>query len=174
MTREEFLSTVDFLLNSTYFVFNKKFYKQILGAAKGFCTSPWFTELVMELLEIHALNIMKCSIILKPSYLSKTGEISKFQKLPVLLFKKYVDDIFDVVHKDFLNQFLHAFNSFNEHLKFTLEIEDTKNSINFLNITIYRKPNEICTTNWYTKPIFSGRYLPPHFPKTSNRLRSYR
>ena len=48
LTRQEFLNGIMLLLNSAYFQFNNQFYKQILGDPMGFCTSPWFAEIVLE------------------------------------------------------------------------------------------------------------------------------
>ena len=55
---------------------------------------------------------------------------------------------------------LHTFNSYNNRLQFTHDIE-TKNSISFLDILLIKK-NQRIITNWYTKPTFSGRFLNYH------------
>ena len=44
-------------------------------------------------------------------------------------------------------------------IQFTLEPEDNKAKINFLDIDIFRLNNSIPKINWYRKPTYSGRYL---------------
>ena len=55
------MNGLEFFLNNTYFQFNKKYYKQISGSPISSCTSPIFAEIVMEELEINALNNLKSS-----------------------------------------------------------------------------------------------------------------
>ena len=50
-----------FFLKSIYFQFNAKFYKQIFGAPTGSCSNPVFEKILMEQLEINALNKLRSS-----------------------------------------------------------------------------------------------------------------
>ena len=56
-----------------------------------------------------------------------------------------------------MEDILCRFNSIDKKLKFTLE-KSINNSINFLDINIQVLDNKI-KTNWYKKPIWSGRYI---------------
>ena len=51
LNKKEFLKGIDFIMNSTYFKFNGKFYKQKFGTPIGSVISPILAEMVMEDLE---------------------------------------------------------------------------------------------------------------------------
>ncbi|XP_050507982.1 uncharacterized protein LOC126885454 [Diabrotica virgifera virgifera] len=80
--------------------------------------------------------------------------------LPFKLFfiKRYVDDILLCLPANELDNLLLYFNSFNHHIQFTLEKEDTLCSVPFLDTRVIRK-NNILLVDWYRKPLSSGRYL---------------
>ena len=59
LSKNEFLEGITHLIDLTFLQFNGKFYKQIMGAPIGFCTSPWFAEMSLELLKLHCLNKLK-------------------------------------------------------------------------------------------------------------------
>ena len=140
LSKIEFLEGINILLDCTYLQFNGKFYKQIMGAPMGFCTSPWFADLALERLESHCSNILKNNC---------------------LLYNRYVDDCILIVKEDKIDETLSHFNSFNEHLKFTCEIEN-QNKISFLDLEIIRKIDSPPFTNWYRKTTASGRYINFH------------
>lgn len=132
----EFLDAIELTLNSTYFLYNDSFYKQIEGCAMGSSISSVIAQLVMEDLEetvIQNLNI----------------------KLP--FFYRYVDDCITAVPKDKQNYLLDSFNNYHKNLHFTIEIEQN-NKINFLDLTLYNI-NETIKTEWHTKETWSARYL---------------
>ncbi|XP_068990167.1 uncharacterized protein [Neodiprion pinetum] len=56
-----------------------------------------------------------------------------------------------------LNRVLELFNSFEENIQFTMEVEQN-GCIPFLDIMVERSNNHL-KTNWYTKPTSSGRIL---------------
>jgi len=47
ISKEEFVTTVKFILNSIFFTFNNKFYKQIFGTLMGSPLSPIIADIVM-------------------------------------------------------------------------------------------------------------------------------
>ena len=49
--KEEFVVAVKFVLNSTFFIFNNKFYKQVFGILMGSPLSPIIADIVMQDLE---------------------------------------------------------------------------------------------------------------------------
>ena len=136
LSKIEFLDGIKLLLDSTFLQFNNKYYKQIMGVPMGICTSPWFADIALELLETSCL---------------------KNYSKDVLLFKRYVDDYLLIVKKDKIEEILSSFNNYNNNLQFTIERE-TNNSINFLDMQLIRTNNKIIT-NWYRKSTASGRYM---------------
>jgi len=91
------LNAVKFTLNSTYFIFNKKIYKQTHGAPIGSPLSPIIADLALQNLESHTLKNLS------------------FQPL---FYIRYVDDIAMAVPRKSLNELLHNFNTFHPRLKF--------------------------------------------------------
>ena len=81
---------------------------------------------------------LKSSLIFKPDYMQADGKISHVFSTAIAWLKRYVDDILALVHFSVIDSILPTFNSYNANLQFTLELEDENNSINFLNITIFR------------------------------------
>lgn len=140
ISKSEFLQGIDVLLDSTYLQFNGKFYKQILGAPMGFCTSSWFADIVLEKLENNCLNVLNNNI---------------------LRYFRYVDDCFLIIKKDKILDAIDTFNNYNNQLQFTYEVE-SDNCINFLDISITRRPDDFPLTNWYRKNTASGRYINFH------------
>ena len=120
------LEGIILLLDSTFLQFNNKYYKQIMDAPMGFCSSPWFADISLELLETLCLE--------------------NYNK-DVLLYKRYVDDCLLIVKKEKIEEILCSFNSYNKYLQFTIEWE-TNNSINFLDLQLIRTNNKIIT-NWF-------------------------
>ena len=157
LTKQEFMDGIEFFLDSTYFQFDGKYYKQIFGSPIGSCSSPIFAEIVMEQLEINALNKLKSSEVLnKNSNFYSRPPVFNSDK--VLLYKRYVDDLFMIVKEDQIDLVRDVFNSFNCSLQFTVEKED-KNKISFLDIEITRHPNKICDINWFRKKTYSAWFL---------------
>ena len=99
--------------------------------------SPSFEDLVMETLEETVI-----------------------EKLPFKLpfYFRYVDDIVTAVPKNKVEETRDIFNSFNENIQFTVEIENN-NQIAFLDIWVIRTATGTIKTDWYHKETWSGRYL---------------
>lgn len=134
---KEFIEATKLCLNSTFFQFNNQFFSQIYGVAMGSPISATIANLVMEYVEVNVI---------------KTLDYKPY------LFKRFVDDCILCIPHNKLQYTLDKFNAFHEKLKFTYEIEKNK-SINFLDINISYNNNGNIKTNWYTKPVWSGRYL---------------
>lgn len=135
-----FIDITEFVLNSTYFSYKNKYYKQKFGVAMGSPVSAVMTNLVMADLE--------------SSVISKNEKIISF-------YQRFVDDIIICANKDQIENIRNHFNNYNEHLQFTIELEKN-NCINFLDITIIRQENGHINTNWYRKEIKNDRYLNFH------------
>lgn len=57
--------------------------------------------------------------------------------------KKYVDDLIMSVSRSKVETVLKTFNSYNNHIKFTIEFEDENFSVPFLNTRVCRMNDEI-------------------------------
>lgn len=134
--KKQFTDLVLFIFDNTYFTFENKFYKQIIGTPMGAKLPPILAQYVMDdLLDIQ------------------------IPKLPfrVPFLKKYVDDIVCMIPEGSLNTVLNIFNSYNTYIQFTAE-EEHENSLPFLDMKIKRTDGKLIT-EWYRKPNSSGRYL---------------
>jgi len=114
--KQELMNAIKFVLNSTYFKFNDKIYRQIFGTSMGSPLSPIVADLIMQDLESHTLKNLP---FIPPFYI------------------KYVDDIVMAASHTYLNELLNKFNAFHPRLKFAMEIGST--SLNFLEVAIINK-----------------------------------
>ncbi|XP_058827843.1 uncharacterized protein LOC131687767 [Topomyia yanbarensis] len=135
-----FIEIVEFCLNNSYFQFRDKFYLQTFGTAMGSPLSPILADLVME-------NLLNTVIRRLPF------------EIPVL--RKYVDDLLLALPKNQVQYTLDTFNDYNEHIQFTIE-EELNNTLPFLDTLIIRSNDQTISTQWYAKPIASGRLLNFH------------
>ena len=111
-----FLNLIAYLYNNTLFCFNSRFYYQKKGLPMGGATSPIIAEMVMNKLLYYVTDN------------------SNFQ-FPFLF--QYVDDLLTAVPYEKVNETLILFNSFNQHLQFTVE-EEQNSSVPFLDTKAYR------------------------------------
>ena len=68
------------------------------------------------------------------------------------------DNIFTVISTDKIQEFIDVFNSIEDSIKFTSEIEVDR-ILNYLDLSIIKSKNGNIRTNWYKTPTFSGQYL---------------
>lgn len=79
----------------------------------------------------------------------------------ILLYRRYIDDIFILAQPEIINDILPFVNSINKSLQFTLEME-TNNCLPFLDIYIQRLVDNNHTylhTSVYRKPSSTGQYI---------------
>ena len=119
-----------------HFLFNKKFYKQLQGAAMGSPVSPVIANIYMEYFESLAI----------PS--SPTLSKSWF---------RYVDDVHSATRKDQVNKLQEHLNSIDPHIKFTIELPGT-DGLPFLD-TLTKPPSNSTESTVYRKPTHTNRYL---------------
>ena len=113
----------------------------------------------MDHLEKVSLSKLKSSLVLNHDN-NFFSSPPKECILPVIFYKRYVDDIFLICNKKDIKKFTDTFNNYNPNIKFTIERENKQNnSINFLGVTVYRNSDSHASTNWYRKTTCSGRYL---------------
>jgi len=115
---KEFLIGIRLILNSTYFKFNNKIYKQSFGIPMGSSLSPLVADLVIQDIETEVLGLLP-------------------EKLP--FYFRYVDDIVILSPIRFIDRIFQCFNSYHIRIKFTLEIGTDR--INFLDVTIIMNNN---------------------------------
>jgi len=130
----EFLIAISLIINSTFFTFNNKFFKQIFGTPMGSPLSPILADIVLQDIEEAALSLLPTTL---PFYV------------------RYVDDILLAAPNNLLDKIAETFNSFHDRLKFTMEI-DTDDRINFLDVTAIID-NNVIMFDHYKKPINSER-----------------
>lgn len=139
--RLEFLKLIDLCMLNAYFAFDEKTYGQIFGTPMGSGLSPIAVEMAMDFV---------------------LSEVKKRVKLAFdieLAIKKYVDDIFVMIPIGMEDTILDMFNGVNSHIQFTCEIESNC-ELPFLDMLITREENTgMITTDWYQKPVASGRML---------------
>ncbi|XP_055527183.1 uncharacterized protein LOC129719802 [Wyeomyia smithii] len=144
-----FLEIIEFCLGASFFYFRGKFYRQINGLAMGSPLSPILAGIVMENLVTKAITQAH---------------------VPVQFIRKYVDDLFLVLHKDQVDHTLAIFNEQNPNIKFTCEKED-RGRLPFLDLLVVRHDDGSIKTDWYAKLISSGRILNYHsFHSTDQKL----
>jgi len=136
----EFVLSIEFVLQSTYFHFNNIVYRQTFGTPMGSPLSPVIADLILQRLELSILT----NLSFKPTF-----------------FYRYVDDIILAVPLCHLNDLFDKFNSFHQRLKFTMEVEENGDRLNFLDLSIIKKGNSLIF-DWFRKPTFSGRFLNYH------------
>ncbi|XP_055526906.1 uncharacterized protein LOC129719536 [Wyeomyia smithii] len=141
-----FLELVEFCIDASFLKFDGRYHQQVFGTAMGNPLSPIVAELVTKVL-------LDC--------------VLKQLKIKVPFIKKYVDDLVTAIPLDQLDYVLKIFNSFNPNIQFTCETEKN-NRLPFLDMLLVRHDDQHISTEWYQKPIASGRFLnyfsahPPH------------
>ena len=125
--KEEFLQAVRLVIDSIYFSFDNKFYKQKFCTPMDSSLSSLIADLVMQ--DLEAKTLEKIGIYL-PFYF------------------RYVDDIVMAVPSNLIDFTLTTFNSFHPRIQFTLE-----RGIDFLDITIIK--NNRLIFDWFYEPTYS-------------------
>ena len=93
----EFVKAIMIIINSTFFRFDKKIFKQIFGMPMGSPLSPILANIVLQDLE---QEIFTTNNIISPFYL------------------RYVDDIVLAVHEEKVEEVLDLFNSYHDRLRY--------------------------------------------------------
>ena len=134
-------------LNTTYFVYGGKYYKQKHGCAMGSPCSPIIANLYMEYFETNALTTYTGQ---KPS-----------------MWLRYVDDTFVIIKSQELDSFFVHINGCDPFIKFTQEKEQD-HSIPFLDCRVSRSESGSLHTTVYRKPTHTDQYLAfdSHHPLT--------
>lgn len=133
---------MEFILSSNDFEFNEHFFLQISGTAMGKIFAPHYADIYMADWEREALK--KC------------------KKQP-FLYLRYLDDIF-IIWTHSKEDFLDFFNTMNQHhpsIKLTYEL--SAETVNFLDVTVFKgtgfKATGILDTKVYFKPTDTHELL---------------
>lgn len=137
LSKDLFIKLISFMFDSSYFLFDGQFYKQIDGTMMGSPASPSIANFIMELLISDVLR----SLDFKPG---------------IELY--YVDDSLYSIPEDKVNIFINTFNTYHPSLKFTFELEVNR-KLAFLDVEVMRSDNGKIETKWYMKPTASGRII---------------
>lgn len=136
LNTEEIMKLLRITVNSNYFTWNGRIYKQKDGTPMGSPVSPEFAEFSLQDLEEE--------IVLKHP--------------DIKFFKRFVDDCFACIPTGSKERILQDLNSYHPNLQFTCESE-TDMSISFLDLLISRDENGNLHRQVYRKQTHTGRYL---------------
>ncbi len=137
----DIMELLRFVLTTTYFQFRGNIYRQKFGAAMGSPVSPIVSNLFMEHLEQRAIATAPAAC--KPK-----------------LWKRYVDDIFEIIKKGETSNLADHINSVDNtnNIKFTFE-EETDGQLSFLDALVIRKPDGSLKLQVYRKQTHTNQYL---------------
>nr|XP_054763188.1 uncharacterized protein LOC129269711 [Lytechinus pictus] len=139
LTPEEISTLLEFVLKSTYFLYNGKFYEQTEGAAMGSPYQPSSPTCIWKLLRIL------------PSTTARP-------KLKPKIWKHYVDDTFITVNKHSSNDLMDFMNRRETTIRFTAKHE-SNGSLAFLDTEVHRQIDGTLKTTVYRKPTHTDQYL---------------
>ena len=102
----------------------------------GSPASPVIADIVME----NLLDECMDKLTIKPRFLTK-----------------YVDDLFGIIDKNYIDETLKTLNAYHKDIKFTVEMENN-NKLAYLD-TMITKDKNIIKLDWYQKSISSERLI---------------
>ncbi|XP_055604423.1 uncharacterized protein LOC129752680 [Uranotaenia lowii] len=135
-----FIEIIEFLMEASYFQFKNTYYVQTFGTAMGSPLSPILAQMVLDTIIGRALKALP---------------------FPIPIIRKYVDDLFLAIPKTDIQILLETFNKQEDRIQFTIE-EEKEGKLPYLDMVVIRNQDQTLTTEWYTKPIASGRMLNFH------------
>ena len=147
---DSFIAGISLCAEATIIQFHNKFYRQIFGCPMGSALSGALANIVMIDLECSALR--------------------QIPPQAIRVYTRYVDDIFSILRKLFLQQLLAALNAYHPRLQFTVEHE-VDNRLPFLDVSVSHDQLGIHTTCIQNPLTATGTWTSclPARPNTSTR-----
>ncbi|XP_071054425.1 uncharacterized protein [Onthophagus taurus] len=151
-----FIEGIKLCTFNSYFKQDNNYYRQIYGLPMG-----------------SSLSVNLSGIVLNDLITTQL----KTTKIKPILIAKYIDDLLLILPKNEYPKLLDTFNSYNDRLKFTVEMPDN-DKLPFLDIVlVMNRNNSSIATKWYKKEIASNRLLNFHsnHPKSQiiNTMNNY-
>ena len=115
------LDFLEFLLHTTFFIFNGTYYRQTEGVAMGGPPSSIVAEIYMQETEMTALTTTSH---------------------PPIVWDRHVDGVFSIIQKSYLYNFFQHINSLHPKTKFSIETEEYS-QLPFLDTLIQRNSDNI-------------------------------
>ena len=137
LSPKDALGLLEFLLRTTFFIFNGTYYQQTEGVAMGGPPSSIVAEIYMQATETTALTTTSH---------------------PPKVWKCHVDDVFSIIRKSNLHDFFQHINSLHPKTKFTKETEENS-QLPFLDTLIQRNRHNTISVRVYRKPTHTDQYL---------------
>ena len=128
---------LELVLTENYLQYNFEIYKQISGTAMGTPCAVVFAVLVVYYIESSVLDSLT---------------------IPPLIFKRYIDDFFIILHKDI--DFVALFNAVCPGIKLPDNAVTRGDEGVFLDLNIYINPQRFLSTSIYEKPLNHHMYIP--------------
>ena len=146
---EHLMVLLEICLTSTYFVFQEKYYRISDGVAMGSPVSSVVANLFMECLEKEVLS---SSGALRPH-----------------VWKRYVDDVFSILRRANVKDFLKYMylNSIDDNIEFTVE-EESNSRLLFLDVSVTRMETGSLQTSVFRKETHTDRVLNFNSSHSSN------
>jgi hypothetical protein len=149
--REFLIRAMEFVLTKGYIVFEGEIYQQTNGAAMGSPTIPPLANIFMYMLERRTVYQYKESGLL-------------------LLYKRYIDDVFIITRDSDIAQLQNDLNSLHSDIKLTWTA--AAKHVNFLDLNVFIKNGKL-HTNVYQKQLNNYAYLPFHSYHTIAQKRGF-
>ena len=134
---DQILELLEFLLRTTFFIFNGEFHQQTDGVAMGGPASSIVAEIYMIFIETTAIT---------------TADT------PPRIWQRHVDDVFSILRRCNLEQFFQHINSLHPKTKFTMEKEENS-TIPLLDTLIQQNQDGTISVKVYRKPTHTDQYL---------------
>ena len=131
------LDLLEFLVRTTFFIFNGTYYQQTEGVAMGGPPSSIVAEIYMQATETTALTTTSH---------------------PPNVWERHVDDVFSIIRNSSLHDFFQHINSLHPKTKFTMETEQNS-LLPFLDTLIQRNSDNTISVRVYRKPTHTDQYL---------------
>ena len=152
LPNDKIMDLLKLCLESTFFQYNRRHYKQLHGTAMGSPVSVVVVEIVMQHIEKQALATYNQTLH---------------------FWFRYIDDTITILQTDDINVFHGHLNRQNSDIQFTRKLEDN-GKIPFLDCLVSRDDTRLRTTV-YRKPTHIDRLLDqPSYNPTSHRATTVR